>query len=145
VLYAGSTLLLASTPRHQKLLLVPLPKSASNNLRKWFLSPTGRLNLGIITEGRFTDVLIIPSFWGFPTDPVRHHQAARRSRSKLWRWCWKLHGGGARSSPAVVNAVPRRPGSKLRAQRPSPVGHGGSLLARSSLDGCGGSLLARTT
>jgi hypothetical protein len=27
-----------------------LPKSASNNLRKWFLSPTGRLNLGFITE-----------------------------------------------------------------------------------------------
>jgi hypothetical protein len=28
--------------------LAPLPKSASNNLRKWFLSPTGRLNLGFI-------------------------------------------------------------------------------------------------
>jgi hypothetical protein len=25
-----------------------LPKSASNNLQKWFLSPTGRLNLGFI-------------------------------------------------------------------------------------------------
>jgi hypothetical protein len=72
VLCAGSTLLLAQTPRHQRLLLAPLPKSASNNLRKWFLSPTGRLNLGIIIEGRFTAVLIIPSSWGFPTGPVRH-------------------------------------------------------------------------
>jgi hypothetical protein len=51
VLCAGSTLLLAYKPRHQRLLLAPLPKSASNNLRKWFLSPTGRLDLGIITEG----------------------------------------------------------------------------------------------
>jgi hypothetical protein len=73
VLCAGSTLLLAPTPRHQRLLLAPLPKSASNNLRKWFLSPTGRLNLGIITEGKLTAVLIIPSSWGSPTDPVRHH------------------------------------------------------------------------
>jgi hypothetical protein len=48
VLCAGSTLLLAQTLRHQSLLLALLPKSASNNLRKWFLSPTGRLNLGFI-------------------------------------------------------------------------------------------------
>jgi hypothetical protein len=48
VLCAGSTLLLVQTPRHQRFLLAPLPKSASNNLRKWFLSPTGRLNLGFI-------------------------------------------------------------------------------------------------
>jgi hypothetical protein len=48
VLCAGSTLLLAQTPRYQRHLLAPLPKSASNNLRKWFLSPTGRLNLGFI-------------------------------------------------------------------------------------------------
>jgi hypothetical protein len=34
VLCAGSTLLLAPTPRHQRLLLALLPKSASNNLRK---------------------------------------------------------------------------------------------------------------
>jgi hypothetical protein len=61
VLCAGSTLLLASTPHHQRLLPAPLPKSASNNLQKWFISPTGRLNLGIITEGRFTVVLIIAS------------------------------------------------------------------------------------
>jgi hypothetical protein len=50
------------------LLLVPVPcaglslaslqKSASNNLRKWFLSPTGRLNLGFITERKLTAVLI---------------------------------------------------------------------------------------
>jgi hypothetical protein len=72
VLCAGSILLMAHTPRHQRLLLAPLPMSASNNLRKWFLSPTGQLNLGIITEGRFTNVLIIPSSWGFPNGPVRH-------------------------------------------------------------------------
>jgi hypothetical protein len=47
VLCAGSTLLLAPTPR-TRLSLVSLPKSASNNLQKWILSPTGRLNLGFI-------------------------------------------------------------------------------------------------
>jgi hypothetical protein len=73
VLCASSTLLLAPTPR-ARLALAPLPKSASNNLRKWFLSPTGRLNLGIITEGKLTVVLIIPSSWGFPTGPMRHQQ-----------------------------------------------------------------------
>jgi hypothetical protein len=44
--------------------LVLLPKSASNNLRKWFLSPTGRLNFGFITEGKLTVVLITPYSWG---------------------------------------------------------------------------------
>jgi hypothetical protein len=48
VLCAGSTLLLAQTPRHQRLLPAPLPKSASYNFRKWFLSPIGQLNLGFI-------------------------------------------------------------------------------------------------
>jgi hypothetical protein len=80
VLCAGSTLQLAQTSRHQRIFLAPLPKSASNNLRKWFLSPTGRLNLGIITKGRFTVVLIIPSSWGFPTGPVRHQDI-------FWRRC----------------------------------------------------------
>jgi hypothetical protein len=28
--------------------LASLPKSASNNLQKWFLSPTGQLNFGFI-------------------------------------------------------------------------------------------------
>jgi hypothetical protein len=79
VLCAGSTLLLALTPR-ARLSLAPLPKSASNNLRKWFLSPTGRLNLGIITEGKLTVVLIIPSSWGSPTSPVRHQDF-------FWRRC----------------------------------------------------------
>jgi hypothetical protein len=77
VLCAGSMLLLAQTPRHHRLFLALLPKSASNNLRKWFLSPTGRLNLGIITKGKLIVVLIIPSFWGFPTGPVRHHGSHR--------------------------------------------------------------------
>jgi hypothetical protein len=80
VLCAGSTLLLAQTPRHQRLFLAPLPKSASNNLWKRFLSPTGRLNLGIITEGKLTYVLIIPSSWDFPTGPVRHQDI-------FWRRC----------------------------------------------------------
>jgi hypothetical protein len=43
---------------------VSLPKLASNNLWKWFLSPTGRLNFGFITEGKFTVVLITPYSWG---------------------------------------------------------------------------------
>jgi hypothetical protein len=79
VICAGSTLLVAPTPR-ARLSLAPLPKSASNNLRKWFLSPTGRLNLSIITEGKLTVVLIIPSSWGFPTGPVRHQDI-------FWRRC----------------------------------------------------------
>jgi hypothetical protein len=70
VLCAGSTLLLALKlrPRHflgaDNKFLVPLPKSASNNLRKWFLSPTGRLNFGFMTEGKLTVVLITPYSWG---------------------------------------------------------------------------------
>jgi hypothetical protein len=50
--------------RHRQHILVPLPKSASNNLRKWFLSPTGRLNFGFITEEKLTVVLITPYSWG---------------------------------------------------------------------------------
>jgi hypothetical protein len=68
VLCAGSTLLLAPKLHANKApsinILVPLPKSASNNLRKWFLSPTGRLNFGLITEGKLTIVLITPYSWG---------------------------------------------------------------------------------
>jgi hypothetical protein len=68
VLCAGSTLLLAPKLCPDKAsstnTLVPLPKSASNNLRKWFLSPTGRLNFGFITEGKLTVVLITPYSWG---------------------------------------------------------------------------------
>jgi hypothetical protein len=73
VLCAGSTLLLAPKLRTRHFpgainkFLVPLPKSASNNLRKWFLSPTGRLNFGFITEGKLTVVLITPLLLGFPT------------------------------------------------------------------------------
>jgi hypothetical protein len=70
VLCAGSTLLLAPKlrPRHfprvVNKFLVPFPKLASNNLRKWFLSPTGRLNFSFITEGKLTVVLITPYSWG---------------------------------------------------------------------------------
>jgi hypothetical protein len=38
----------------------PCQKPVSINLWKWFISPTGRLNLGFLTEGN----LIIPSSWG---------------------------------------------------------------------------------
>jgi hypothetical protein len=38
-------------------------KPASNNLQKWFLSPTGQLNFGFITEEKLTVVLITPSSW----------------------------------------------------------------------------------
>jgi hypothetical protein len=51
VLCAGSMLLLAPRLSRQprtNLFSRALPKSASNNLQKWFLSPTGRLNLGFI-------------------------------------------------------------------------------------------------
>jgi hypothetical protein len=43
---------------------VSLPKSASNNLQKWFLSPTGRLNFGFITEGKLTNWLRTNKFSG---------------------------------------------------------------------------------
>jgi hypothetical protein len=52
VLRAGSMLLLALTLRTRlcvvNCFLTPLPKSASNNLQKWFLSPTSQLNFGFI-------------------------------------------------------------------------------------------------
>jgi hypothetical protein len=68
MLCAGSTLLLALKLRPDKApstsSLVPFSRSASNNLRKWFLSPTGRLNFGFITEGKLTVVLITPYSWG---------------------------------------------------------------------------------
>jgi hypothetical protein len=47
VLFAGSTLLLALSTMH-RLFSGALPKSASNNLQKWFLSPTGWLNFGFL-------------------------------------------------------------------------------------------------
>jgi hypothetical protein len=54
VLCAGSMLLLAPTSRTRLFLgsvncfLALFLKSASNNLQKWFLSPTGRLKFGFI-------------------------------------------------------------------------------------------------
>jgi hypothetical protein len=42
----------------------PFQKPVSNNLQKWFLSPTGRLNFGFVTKGKLTTVLITPSSWG---------------------------------------------------------------------------------
>jgi hypothetical protein len=95
VLCAGSMLLLVPTPRTRlfsgaiKCSLASLPKSARNNHQKWFLSPTRWLNLCIITKGKLTAVLIIPSSWGFPTGPMRHQDF-------FWCCCrWErgvLHG-----------------------------------------------------
>jgi hypothetical protein len=42
----------------------PCQKPVSIELLKWFLSPTGRLNFGFITEGKLTVVLITPYSWG---------------------------------------------------------------------------------
>jgi hypothetical protein len=64
VLCAGSMLLLAPRlPRQPRTRLFSgaLPKSANNNLQKWFISPTGRSNF---TEVKLTAVLIMPSSWG---------------------------------------------------------------------------------
>jgi hypothetical protein len=61
--------------------LVPLPKSDSNNLRKWFLSPTGQLNFGFITEGKLTVVLITPYAWGSQLVVNTTHQQV------FWRCC----------------------------------------------------------
>jgi hypothetical protein len=37
------------------------------------------------TEGKLTDVLIIPFSWGFPTGPVRHQDI-------FWCRCWGERG-----------------------------------------------------
>jgi 4-amino-4-deoxy-L-arabinose transferase-like glycosyltransferase len=54
----------------------PYQKPVSNNLQKWFLSPTGRLNFGFITEGKLTAVLITPSSWG--SQLVRQHRTINK-------------------------------------------------------------------
>jgi hypothetical protein len=118
VLCAGSTLLLAQTPRHQRHLLVPLPKLASNNFREWFLSPTGRLNLGIITEGKLTAVLIIPSSWGFPTGPVRHQSPHANDPGG--------GGEGGRASPWIMGGLVQDDSKgPLFTMEGFPWGHGG--------------------
>jgi hypothetical protein len=49
VLCAGSTLLLAlKLPRAINYFLAPCQKPVSNNLQKWFFSPTGQLNFDFI-------------------------------------------------------------------------------------------------
>jgi hypothetical protein len=50
----------------------PCQKSVSNNLQKWFLSLTGRLNFSFINEGKLTAMLITPSSWG--SQLVRQHR-----------------------------------------------------------------------
>jgi hypothetical protein len=60
----------------------PYQKSVSNNLQKWFLSPTARLNFGFITEGKITVVLITPSSWG--SQLVCQYRTANKL---FWRRC----------------------------------------------------------
>jgi hypothetical protein len=70
--------------------MVPLPKSASNNLQKWFLSPTSRLNFGFITEGKLTIVLITPYSWGSQLVINTMHQQPTRE-TPLGCSPWRLH------------------------------------------------------
>jgi hypothetical protein len=70
--------------------LVPLPKLASNNLQKWFLSPTGQLNFGFITEGKLTIVLLTPYSWGSQLvhAPGNHEQGCgEQSEAKMKSPC----------------------------------------------------------
>jgi hypothetical protein len=53
----------------------------SNNLQMWFLSTTGRLNFGFITEGKLTAVLITPSSWG--SQLIRQHRTITRISNLL--------------------------------------------------------------
>jgi hypothetical protein len=59
----------------------PCQKPVSNNLQKWFLSPIGRLNFGVITEGKLTVVLITPSSWGFQL--VHQHRTINKFSSAI--------------------------------------------------------------
>jgi hypothetical protein len=59
----------------------PCQKPVNNNLQKWFLSPTGRLNFGFITEGKLTVVLITPYSWGSQLVVNTTHQQV------FWRPC----------------------------------------------------------
>jgi hypothetical protein len=54
----------------------PCQKPVSINLQKWFISPTGRLNFGFITEGKLTAVLITPSSWG--SQLVHQHRTTNK-------------------------------------------------------------------
>ena len=46
----------------------PCHKSASNNLQKCSLPPTGPIKPWFLTEGKLLLCYIIPSSWGLPTD-----------------------------------------------------------------------------
>jgi hypothetical protein len=56
---------------------VPCQKPVRNNLQKWFLFPTGRLNFGFIIEGILTTMIITPSSWG--SQLVRQHRTINDS------------------------------------------------------------------
>jgi hypothetical protein len=88
VLCAGSTLLLAPRlPRQPrtKMFSSALPKSASNNLQKWFLSPTGRLNFGFILR---ENLLMCSSYL-----PLGVSQLVLWDiKTVFWRHCWGERG-----------------------------------------------------
>jgi hypothetical protein len=67
-----------------------LPKSASNNLQKWFLYPTGRLNFGFITEGKLTIVLITPYSWGSQLPLTQRQSALAEISGRCRSLCWTL-------------------------------------------------------
>ena len=57
------------------------------HLQKRRLSPTGRLNLGLIIEGKLAAVLIIPSSWGLPTT-LHKSSSTQRPARLFWRRCY---------------------------------------------------------
>jgi hypothetical protein len=67
-------------PRAINCLLAPCQKSASNNLQKWFLSPTGRLNFGFILR---ENLLLCSSYL-----PLRVSQRVLWDiKTVFWRRC----------------------------------------------------------
>jgi hypothetical protein len=71
VLCAGSTLLLASTTRHQ-LSSGALSKVSLQQPSEVISFSYWSIKLCFHTEGKLVDVLITPSSWGFPMGPLRH-------------------------------------------------------------------------
>jgi hypothetical protein len=80
----------------------------------WFLSPTGRLNFGFITEGKLIVVLMTPYSWGSQLvytpvcwDIIKVDvMATFNSLSRL-----DSHGSGAVNS-ALITLLPKSPGAE---------------------------------
>jgi hypothetical protein len=115
VLCAGSTLLLAPRlpcqPR-TRLLSGTLPKSASNNLQKWFLSPTDRLNFGFIllcssylplgiSQRVLLDITRL-----FREQPMSEAMRACVGERRVWGPI--MYGSSPRQSEAVMNPEENR-------------------------------------